>query len=344
MIGESSAKGEPYHPWLSVPQIVAWRLGKVFSGRSIEVDMWAVGGAILKTMHQKLAELTYRPDAMMVYVGHNEFQGRYTWMREVDHYLDDDPVQPGFARVSGLASILRYSPLLQLLDETRERQRLDSLPQRIVTRRLVDRPMCTAAESQAIAEDFERRLDAIAVYCESIATLPIFVIPPCNDAGWDPTRSVLTAETPRAERDAFASDFAHARTLETHDAVAARKAYRELVNRHPEFAETHYRLAKLLEQAGLWDGARTHFARARELDGMPLRCPEPLRRAYREVALRHPSVILVDGPNVIEAKSRHGISDDQFFHDAQHPNLHGYATLAEDVLKQLAAHGVFMAG
>ena len=94
VIGESSARGEPYHPWLSVAQIAAWRLEKVFPGRKVEVDMWAIGGATLKPMHQKLAGLTYRPDALMVYVGHNEFQGRYAWMRNVDHYLDDDKVTP----------------------------------------------------------------------------------------------------------------------------------------------------------------------------------------------------------------------------------------------------------
>ena len=112
-------------------------------------------------------------------------------MREVAHYLDDDPVSLGVARLSGLASILDFSPLCQLLAETRERQRLDSLPPRIVTRELVDRPVCTAAEFQAITDDFERRLESIAIYCESIGTLPIYVIPPGNDAGFDPSRSVL---------------------------------------------------------------------------------------------------------------------------------------------------------
>ena len=33
VIGESSARGEPYHPWLSVAQIAAWRLEKIVAGR-----------------------------------------------------------------------------------------------------------------------------------------------------------------------------------------------------------------------------------------------------------------------------------------------------------------------
>ncbi len=341
VIGESSARGEPYHPWLSVAQIIAWRMEKVFPGSAIEVDMWAEGGATLTMMHQKLDGLNYRPDALMVYVGHNEFQGRYAWMRDVAHYLDDDPVPLRVARLSGIASILEFSPLLQLLGETRERQRLDSLPPRVVTRELVDRPVCTAAEFQAITDDFERRLESIAVYCESIGTLPIYVIPPGNDAGFDPSRSVLAPETPRAERDAFAREVAHARAVEEKEPAAARRIYRELVNRHPEFAETHYRLARLLEQTGLWDEAREHYIKAREHDGMPLRCPEPLRQAYRNVAARHPSVVLVDGPKVLESRSRHGIVGGQFFHDAQHPNLQGYAALAEDLMNQLAGRRAF---
>ena len=341
VIGESSGRGEPYHPWLSVAQIAAWRLEKVFPGRSIQVDMWAIGGAILESMHKKLAELTYRPDALMVYVGHNEFQGRYAWMRDVDYYLDDDRVPLGAQSQKALTSLLRLSPLYQLLDETRERQRLDSIPPYIVTRELVDRPLCTPAEAQSIADDFRRRLESIAVYCESIGTLAIFVIPPGNDADWDPSRSMLAADTPRFERAAFAREFVHARALEAKDRGEALRTYRVLVNRHPEFAETHYRLARLLEESGVWSEARDHYALARELDGMPLRCPELLRQVYRDVAAVHPSVVLVDGPKVLEAKSRHGLIDNQFFHDAQHPNLHGYAALAEDLMKQLGARRAF---
>ena len=146
---------------------------------------------------------------------------------------------------------------------------------------------------------------------------------------------MLAPHTTRAERQAFAREVIHARALEAKDKGEARRIYADLVKRHPEFAETHYRLARLLEQSALWNEARDHYVQARELDGMPLRCPEPLRQVYQKVAARHPSVILVDGPKVLEARSRHGIVGFQFFHDAQHPNLHGYVALAEDVMNQL---------
>jgi hypothetical protein len=340
VIGESSGRGEPYHPWLSVGQIVGWRLEQVFPGRPIQVDIWATGGATLEVMHNKLAGLTYRPDALIVYVGHNEFQARYTWMRDVDYYLDGDrPARMPFYPV--VARLARWSSLCQLIEETRERQLVDLIPPRTVTRELVDRPACTAAEAHAILVDFERRLEAIADYCETIGTLPIFIIPPSNDAGYDPSRSVLAPETTKEERIALARAVSRARALETKDRALAVRTERELVRNHPEFAETHYRLARLLEQTGSWDEAQAHYVAAREADAMPLRCPEPFREAYRAVAQRHTSVMLIDGPRVLAAKSPHGIVDDRFFHDAQHPNLRGYTALAEEILNQSGTRRAF---
>ena len=192
VIGESSGRGEPYHPWLSVGDIVAWRLEKVFPGRPIKVDMWARGGAILEEMHNKLAGLTYRPDAIIVYLGHNEFQGRFMWARDVDYYHEPDrvPLLPR-PEVSATTSLLRFSPLCQLIMESRERQQIDVVPPNVVTRELVDKPACTTEEFGAILADFRRRWEAIATYCESIRTLPIFIIAPSNDGGYDPSRSVV---------------------------------------------------------------------------------------------------------------------------------------------------------
>jgi hypothetical protein len=335
VLGESSARGEPYHPWLSVGQIVAWRLESVFPGRPIRVDIWAQGGATIRKMHDRLAGLTERPDVLILYVGHNEFATRFPWMREPGGYYEDD--MPALYSPAALRAALRLSPLCRLVLETWDHQRVDLRPPHYATRELVDQPIATAEEYAAILADFGRRLDAIAAYCDQIGTLPVFIIPASNDAGYDPSRSVLSPSTPRAEREALARQVRRARDLEDRDPAAALALYRELTASHPEFAETNYRLARLLERAGAWDEARRHYIAARERDGMPLRCPEDFRRAYREVAANHPAVLLVDGPKVLEAASPHGFLDDRLFHDAQHPNLRGYTALARDLLDQLRA-------
>jgi tetratricopeptide (TPR) repeat protein len=290
-------------------------------------------------MHDRLADLTERPDVLILYVGHNEFSARFPWMREPGGYYDDD--MPALYSPSALTAALRLSPLCRLVLETWDRQRVDLRPPHYATRELIDQPIATDEEYAAILADFGRRLEAIAAYCEKIGTLPVFIIPASNDGGYDPSRSVLAPETPRAEREAIAREVLRARAMEATDPDGALRLYAGMVSRHPEFAETRYRLARLLERRGDRDEARRHYIKARERDGLPVRCPEDFRRAYREVAARHPSVVLVDAPRVLERASEHGILDDRLFHDAQHPNLRGYAAIAQDLLDQLRARRAF---
>jgi hypothetical protein len=332
VIGESSARGEPYHPWLSVGQIVGWKLEEVLGGRPVQVDIWASGGATLEQMHQKLALLDYRPDALLVFSGHNEFQSRWAWSRNPPYYVDE---QEHNDKARLLDLLHQTSPACRLILETMERQRLDAIPPRVIKRQLVDRPACTESERAEILSDFRRRLEAIAGYCESIGTVPIFVVPASNDGGYEPSRSILHPTASPDVREAFARRFRRARELEKTEPSGAVSAYKALLKLSPGFAESHYRLARLLEQEGSWDEARLHYTRAREFDAMPLRCPEAFRQAYRDAAARHSGIVLVDSDRVLAALSPHGILDDHLYHDAQHPNFLGYLALAQDLLMQL---------
>ena len=130
--------------------------------------------------------------------------------------------------------------------------------------------------------------------------------------------------------------------LEENHPDRAIAAYREFVAEQPMYAHAHYRLARLLESAGSFTAANDQYILARDYDGMPLRCIAPLENAYRAVAQRRSqAVMLVDGPAVLRAKSRHGILDDNMFHDNVHPNLAGHVAIAQAVLGGLKARGAF---
>ncbi len=108
VIGESSGRGEPYDPWLSVGQILGWQLERVFPGRPVTVQMLARPGLNLRQALERLAQLRRRPDAILLYSGHNEFQSRYSWSRSVPHYRRDPPaVAAGVVRRGRLVSGLR---------------------------------------------------------------------------------------------------------------------------------------------------------------------------------------------------------------------------------------------
>ena len=73
VLGESSAAGEPYDPWVSVGQIVGWKLESVFPGRAINVDVRARGGFCLEQALLALAQLEYTPDAIVLFWGTTSF-------------------------------------------------------------------------------------------------------------------------------------------------------------------------------------------------------------------------------------------------------------------------------
>jgi len=336
VVGESSALGEPYHPWLSVGQIVGWQLERIFPGRKVRVDVRAIGGFCLEQAVLSLRDLTRRPDAIIVFSGQNEFQTRFGWSRDVRHYVEEGPEHP----LALLELARSASATAKLILDTLDRYRGQRLPPPHITRELVDHPSCSPSEYAFLLEDFHRRLDELAAYSRRIGTLPILIMPASNDGAFEPSRSVLAGSTPPEQRAAFAREFRAVRAAEPESAQSAITAYRRLVDQHPEFAESHYRLARLLAQTGAWNEARRHFMMARDLDGFSLRCPSDFRAACRTVARRHDAV-LIDGPEVLARLSPHGIPDDHLFHDAHHPNLVGYVALAQDMLEQLRHRRAF---
>lgn len=338
VVGESSALGVPYNPRLSMGQILAWQLEQVLPGQRVHVEMRAAVGLTLEGAVQKITDLTRRPDAILVYSGHNEFHGRYGWDREVSHY-DDEIADPSWRAFLAVAN--RVSHLASLVQEHADRLRAERSPPAQLTRELVGRPIVTPAEYDALVAGFRRQLEALVRYCDHIGAVPILVIPPGNEGDHPPAVSYASPDTDRAEREAFAQAFHAACALESDDPETALHDFRDLCGQQPGFAEAHYRLARALVSAGQPAPAREQFVQARDLDGLPMRCTSRFQQVYRELAARYPSVVLVDGPDVVRRLAPTGIPGDAQFHDAQHPNFRSYVALAQEALDRLQTRHAF---
>jgi hypothetical protein len=337
VLGESSAAGYPCQEWMSIGPVVAWGLERALPTRHVHAEILAHGGETLEDQHRALARLSRRPDAVIVYCGHNEFDRRFPPAREVAHYRD---VAARTAPWDLAARLGVISPLCALIREAADRHRVGIPPTRYDMRPLVDVPAFTEAEFAEIRADFRRRLEAIVTDCERWRALPVLVVPPGNDADFEPNRSYLERDASAGERVAFAREFLAARRQEAVDPAGCLARYSELLARHPDFAELHFRLARLLERAGRWEEAYEHYVAARDRDGYPIRCPGALQEAYREVARRHDAV-LVDGQQLLHEVGEHGLLDDRLFHDAMHPSVLGHITLAQGVLRGLYARHAF---
>jgi hypothetical protein len=337
VLGESSAEGVPYHPWLSIGKIVAWRLEQILPNRRVHLEILATSGDTLQGQCEKLARLTRRPDALIVYSGHNEFSARFPWSRSVEHYLDRRP-SPAWQALTG--SIERTSMVCGLIRRAADKCRIAIPPPRQTSRPLVDVPVYTPAEYGALLADFRRRLESLVRHAGRIGAIPILIVPPGNDAGFEPNRSFLPAATTYRDREEFERAFQDARRLELSDPDASIERYRALLARQPGFAAAHYRLARLLERAGGRGEAYRHDIAARDHDGLPMRCPTPFQDAYRRVAERYPC-ILIDAQSYFHAIGRDGLLGDDLFHDMMHPSIRGQIALAQAVLQGLHARRAF---
>ncbi len=335
VVGESSAEGVPYRDWLSVGKVVAWQLRRAIPWRVFHLEVQARPGWTLEQMHQRLIESRTRPHAVIIYAGHNEFASRFGWSSDVPYYLDEPvPLGDGAA-----ALVARFLPLTRLLGEMLEKERV-AAPPKLRPRSPVDVPSHTPADRSRRLADFRRRLEGMVSYCERVGALPVLVIPPGNDAGFEPSRSILPPQTPKAKREAFAREVAAARELETTDPAASIERYEGLIERQPDFAETHFRLARLLDARGDSEAAYRHYVAARDCDGHPMRCPSDFQEVFREVAGRH-NVVLIDGQAVLRSRSPGGQLDDGLFNDAMHPSFEGHVALAEAILAGLRGRRAF---
>ncbi|WP_422930224.1 hypothetical protein [Singulisphaera sp. PoT] len=337
IVGESSAAGVPYNFWLSLGQILTWKLEAAIPEQTYRLSIVANSGDTLEVQHKKLAEIKQRPDALIIYCGHNEFSARFSWSRELDHYVDGKTPS---TRERFMKRLEATSPICSLMRVAADKCRIAIPPPPNGYRNLVDVPAYTPQEYQALLRDFELRLEAMISYAERVGALPILIVPPGNDSDFEPNRSFLPPKTTRVEREAFAKEFFRARALESNRPIESIEKYRTLIAQYPGFAETHYRLARLLERDGAWDEVYQNDLAARDLDGLPMRCPTDFQNVYRELA-KHHGCPLIDAQALFHAIGRHGLLDDELFHDGMHPSFRGIIALAQSVLGVLHKRQAF---
>jgi hypothetical protein len=337
VLGESSAQGVPFQQWVSIGRLVAWKMEEALRGRTVRLRIVARSGDTLERQHQALADLDRRPDLLILYCGHNEFQSRFFAWRDPEHYFVDG--QPS-AFVAMLDPVERLSPLCGLIKREADQCRVGIPPPPDRQREPVDVPVYTPGEYRALLDDFRWRVESIVVYAEKVGALPVLILPAANDASFEPNRSYLPPTTSRGQREALRQEFLALRRSESSDPGESIARYRDILIRFPGFAEAHYRLARLFERTEDWNRAYEHYVAARDFDGYPMRCLSEFQAVYRDVAAHH-RCILIDTQAYFHAIGRRGLLDDELFQDAMHPSLRGQIALAQAVLTEMSLRRAF---
>ena len=302
--GESSAAGFPYGLGASLAGVLDQRLERAFPDREIEVISTAMAAvnsyALLDFAEEIIAQ---QPDAVVVYVGHNEFLG----ILGVGSSMQL-AATPGLTRVFLAARNWR---LFQLMSQLYARLRPaggtaagaggESLMARVAGERSI------ALQSDLYrrgVQQFESNLGRLLERYRR-AGVPVLIGTLASNERDQPPLAILAG-------------------VESDAAGAARTAYHA---------------AQDADEAGNHPVASEGYAWARDLDPLRFRAPADFNAVVARAA-QDRGARVVDVHGAFAAASPNGLVGDTLLLEHVHPNLDGYFLLADAYFSALVANGL----
>ena len=302
--GESSAAGFPYGLGAALAGALDRRLEQAYPEREIEVISTAMA-AVTSYALVDFADLiiAQKPDAVVIYVGHNEFLG-ILGVGSTMRLASSPALTRAFLAV-------RDWRLFQLLGRAFAGVRPTGLPppsassDSLMARVAGDRSIALGSDTfERGARQFEDNLERLLGKYQA-AGIPVFIgTLVSNERDQAPLAVLSGAET---------------------DAAGA--------------AKTAYHAAQDAEQADQFDAAREGYAWARDLDPLRFRAPVLFNEVVRRAAAAHGATV-VDVHGAFATASDHGLVGERLLLEHVHPNLDGYFLLADAFYDAIVAQGL----
>ena len=227
----------------------------------------------------------------------------------------------------GTAAVLLYSGHNEFLS-TDDQWDLTKSP-----RRLCDEWVVSPTQMNAVLDNHRRLTEEVITTCKK-ADVPIVVSSlACNLRDWRPNRSVLHSQ---ANSNSVFTGYQRAKkAIDAGDFANAAEGLATILKLEPDFAELHFLQGRALETVGDTNAALLSYRSAADTDGNPIRAVSAQNRNIADVCHAH-EIPLVDTPAIIGSASTNGVPGFDLFYDWVHPNLKGYAIIAEQFAAILA--------
>ncbi len=338
VLGESTTAGYPYMYNGSMSKMLDQRLLDYFPDREIEVVNLAMPAinsfSLLDMIDEALAQ---RPDALIVYCGHNEFYGALgaasteslgRWRAVIQLYLRLQKLKLMVLLRDGLEALkkmLAAAPPGGNGNNTLMEQMVaeENLPYEGAIYRRARRFYQANMEELVAAAQAQGVRVILANLVSNVRDLPPFVSiysPGTN-------RSAYERMLFRGEQLAAQGEFSAASAL-----------YDTLQKIDPSPAALYFQIGKCQERMGNYAEAHRAYARARDLDGLRFRATADFNTALAEVA-RERGALLVDMEAAFARASPHGLVGKNLMLEHVHPSLEGYFIMGRELCRALRENG-----
>jgi len=290
VLGESTTIGYPYfhngafHRWLY------YRLMQMYPDKNFEIintSITAVNSFTVLDFSKQLIQ--YRPDAIMIYSGHNEYYGALG--------IGSTSYVGSNRFLIGILLKLRELKLIQLLNNTIKKVVHVFGNDEIDTRQTLMKRMAArqkipygSSDYKAGIEQFDENINqACNLFNEK--NIPVFL---------------STIVSNEKDQQPFTSSGVG-----------------------PESAAYYYEAGRQEYGKGNTGSARENFVKAKELDELRFRAPEAINLIIKKIAGKYKNVHLVDTKKLFEQYSASSILGNETLLEHVHPNLYGYAIMSE---------------
>lgn len=327
--GGSTAAGFPYYHGGAFSRMLEQRLQETFPDRAIEVVNVAMDATNSYTVLDLVPEIiAQRPDAVILYTGHNEFYGvlgvasaesvgRSRWI--VRTYIG-----------------LQQLRTVQLLQATIDRAAaalwsiIDraSPPRRTLMEYLGSEHVVRYGSDlyEAGPRQLRANLDEIlALY--AAADVPVFIGTLASNVRDQPP--FIGRPVPSVDSAAWERGLAEAAAaIDDGDTTAATARIRRLMAMDSTAPDPFFLLGRLRERQGDLEAARTAYHAARDRDQLPFRAPSPVNAVIRQSAERHGATV-VETQAAFARASPGGMVGSTLMLEHLHPNIQGQFLLAD---------------
>ena len=331
-LGGSTVQGRPYSIETSFTTWLELSLQAVDATRDWQVvNCGGVSYASYRLVPILKEVLRHKPDLIIVYTGHNEFleERSYAHLKQRPRWMRQAHDSVSQLRLYGLVSSLLH---------------VDDSPKKINLPAEVDALLDYKGglskyhrdESwrQGVIEEFDLNLRTMVELAEAAGTELVLLNPVSNLRDTPPFKVEPPSGLSDEERRALERRWQAAKEAPWDQLDAKLSAVDVVLEMDDGHAEAHFLSAKVHEERGAFDEAKTAYLESKDTDVCPLRMLESMHERLFRVA-EQTQTEFVDVRAMFEADAERGIPGDVQLIDHVHPRIEWHQRIADLLLERL---------
>ena len=342
-IGGSTVQGRPFAIETAFSKWLELRLMAADPSKSWDViNCGGVSYASYRLAPIMEEIVSYQPDLIVLYTGHNEFLEDRTY-----ESVKSTPTWAVRAH-ERLSSIKTYSFVRTLFvgeaqadsNSTSAAELPAEVEARLDFRNGLEKYHRDEKWKRDVVEHFELNLRRMVAVARKADVPLILCNPVSNLRDASPFKSQHRSDLTDVEQAQF-EDFWN--SIDDRDEAKPNltdelENLKRLVALDPQYAELQYRIGQTYQQLEDFENAKKHLIAAKEEDVCPLRIIEPMYEVIADVATAY-NVPVVDVKAFFEGRSSDGIPGSELLLDHLHPSIHGHQLISGLLFDEMVKQG-----